>query len=455
MKETINTTRIDDDSDKYKPIINSLETSFLMTALKYCTNEAHPLSASEIASAMSAFSHKDEYSDDIRGHSSKTILRKLRYIVELLEDDSIDYSSTRNAFILAYGGTVCCSTPKSERAKPSKTCKPQYKYYFKPLLSKDAITTLYGAIASNRYISDTDAAFIYQNLRLLSPATLIDPTKINGIDSAHDLPKITTDSPHYNMGCLNIFTIVNKLQDAISNKYQIEVEWGEYSLHHKRINEDISFESQNKTEPYVLNPYALFWYKGELYLLATPFGETVPFHLRVDHIISVEPFCSKSEPCAPIPEELIKFFISEKDKNQTFDSKMYTSTRPLLTISTKENLTTCVLECEESTLSLIVDTFGQAKVLDRKIRIKQSEARIAVQIPNVQYDDILNFCVRYHQYVTALSPDILVCEVFKSFTDTFLRYSPVMQATLKGEELSNNPFARKASSILNAINDVY
>lgn len=434
-------------NEDYKSIINSLETSFMMAVLKYCTDYDHPLSAGEIASAMSHITHKSEYYDtNASGHSPKTILRKLRYIISLLDDNLDEYADTRNAFILTYGGYVCCNSSLADFSS-----RAQQKFYFEPLLNKNDLSTIYGAVASNRYISTKDAESIQQTLHLLSPKELVNPAHTRGIGGNSGLPKAPENSASRHIGYINLFTNVHSLYDAIKNKQQIEIEYGQYTLNKETSMEKIQFQTIDKELPYVVNPYALFWHNGEYYLFCIPFMTDTVVTLRVDHVINIKPFvvCDNIEPCAPIPDYLKKYFNYTADGSITFDSKKYISTHPLLTFSEDENLINCVLECDKSALSLIVDTFGSAEILDKEILIKESlltpnstvTPSFAVRIPNVQIDDILQFCIKNHLYVTAISPDDLVLMVWKALSSSLSRYSQLTSKSIFKQE-KVNPFKK-------------
>ena len=267
---------------------------------------------------------------------------------------------------------------------------------------------------------------------------------------------------------MDLLSTVKTLYDAIKSKQQIELVFGHYTMDANKYRQ-ITFQSKNEENPYILNPYALFWNNGNCYLLATHKGHDNPAYFRVDRIVNVR-LCQSPNPedCmrAPIPEDLKQYFTVTADEDEIFNAELYTSMHPFLSIAQNENLVECFLECRQDALSLIVDTFGLTDVSERQIQVLKSNIvhedeldqngspinYITVRIPNVQYESIKSFCINYHQFVTLLSPPLLVIEVFLAIIKSALRYSKVIPPLFTGKDDEVNPFISIGDTLLSALN---
>lgn len=439
--------------DEKKNTVNHLETTFIITVLKYCSSEEHPLSAGDIANRLVSITQ--EY------HDPKTVLRKLQDICALLEEGD---EKTCNAFVLTYGGYVCRTCPGDGKGK-----KPQYKFYFEPLLLPSDISMMQGAIASNRYIPPLEENYLLKTLELLAPE---EPLTEEELDAY--LPTVPSRYVNRKKGpkYMDLMGTVNTLHAAIEKKLQVELEYGHY-IKDANTFRKISFVSKNPQKPYLLNPYALFWNHGEYYLLATHKGHDNPTYFRVDRIVSVQLHRDEQQnplPRAPIPEDLRKYFTTEKDGDEYFDTELYTSVHPLLALAQEEALTECVLECKSEALSLLVDTFGSTEILGDNIQIEAStrehvsknnpgdktpsekpESYYTVRIPNIQPESIISFCVQHHSLVKVISPFMLVLAVSKEMIDSVTEYANLTHDLLTVQNSNINPFLTLGETLLHSV----
>ena len=422
--------------------IKSLENSFIISVLKYATDEEHPLSAAEITARMQNLT--TEF------HDAKTVLRKLRSMCDVSEGTGEDEVPAR-AFALTYGGYVrSVSTTVSGN---TKNPKPQFKFYFEPFLMQSDISMIYGSLASSRYLSAQAKDYLLSTLQVLTPGQRIEEKEIQ-----HYLPEepVRRMSKKSRAKYIDLLHTVKVLYDAIRQKKRVEVVYGSYTYEKQR---EISFVEKNAEKPYVLNPYAMFWNNGLYYLLATHWNYTNPVFFRVDRIVSAEYYVNEEKPerekRAPIPCNLRKYYKRLGTKEEYFDFEQYTAVHPLMAISQEENLIECCLECNNTTLGLLVDTFGSIEILGEEIQILDSKLNHAeieagqtkeealhyftVRIPQVQYENIRAFCVQNHHLITVISPANLTLEVLRIVSNSMLKYAKVLNLQTMDEE-GINPF---------------
>lgn len=156
--------------------IKSLETTLIIAVLKYATDKEHPLSAAKIALYLS------NLSDEI--YNIKTVFRKLRSICavfENAEEESTEFASQMLA--MAYGGFVrSVSTTQSEAGKKTK---PQYKFYFEPLLKPDDMSKLCNMISSNHNLTSQEKEYYLAALHVTSSRNYMNSEEIEW-----DLPEL-------------------------------------------------------------------------------------------------------------------------------------------------------------------------------------------------------------------------------------------------------------------------
>ena len=436
--------------------LKSLETSFIISVLKYATDEEHPLSAKEIAIRMVRLTNEL--------HDEKTILRKLRSICTLTENEAEETEPACRAFALTYGGYIRSITTTIDGTSK----KPQYKFYFEPFLLPSDISMIYSILACNRYLPPHEKEHLLSTLQVLAPEK-----RIINEDISSQLP--TEPTRHVpkkgQVKYIDLLNTVKILYEAIQNKKRITVVYGNYTMDETQFRR-ITFENKKQTKPNILNPYALFWNNGFYYLLATHWNYPNPAVFRVDRIVSAEYYQNSKKPermeRAPIPETLKKYYKNPGTDAEYFDAERYTAVHPLMTYAQTEHLIECCLECNTSTLGLLVDTFGSVEILGNHIQILESNIAhpeevdvngcpipyFTVRIPQVQYENIRAFCIQNHHLITVISPLELILETVEAIGQSAVKYAKLLPPLLEGKDEEVNPFVTSGNTLLKMLSSM-
>ncbi len=428
MKQTDNKSskgskldRIPEDKERNNKMVD-LELPFIIFVLKKCSDKNHPLSVGEIKT----------YMKNITGieHSDKTLRRKLQKFCALQNDPDEDL--VNNTLFLTLGGRIFEVTNERE-----DIIKKQSRYYFEPLLDSGDVSMICGAIASNRYLTEQEKQYLVSREQFLAPMkndveeiteeiTDEEGKKVKEksyVFTQLEFPQKPSGKQDSSAPKVNLLHHVNQLHDAIEKGYAIQIIYGIYDLDEKNFRK-IRFHARNQ-KPYSLNPYAMLWNGGSYYLLATHRGYENPVHFRIDRILAIKPLPQKddareNEPCAPLPDSLKPYFHFSEENKREFLPEKYTAVYPLMGIYDEEKQMNCYIECTAGTLSILIDTFGSNLViLPSPLAHAKDELDIhgnpqqffAVQIKNVQYDNILQFCLQQHASITALHPPKLVEDI--------------------------------------------
>lgn len=404
--------------------LGDFEISFIMLILKQSSDKDHPFSASEIAKKMNHLTGEV--------HTEKTISRKLNIIRNLQTNPEKKYLC--NVLHLTYGGRIVEVSNLDN--KYSKAKRKQSKFYFEPLLTNADVDFICAAINSNRYFSESEKKYLTSREQTLISIIKKDDASYKHMDKeaisrqeakeirkkAAELIHLTVKQPSPSMP--DFLKHVNQLYHAIQNDYMISLIYGVYDSKPNNIR-DVSLQAKNE-KPYKLNPYAMLWNNGAFYFIATHKDHTNPVHFRVDRIISIEPIkteddATKFQKREERPETLKKFFSSEAPFE--FLPEKYTAYYPLMSIYDRPNYTSCQIECTVATSSILIDTFGtNLSLLPSPIPHDEDEVDfhgrpqkfLVAKISNVQYDNILQFCLQQHTSITAISPPQLVEDIQKN-----------------------------------------
>ncbi len=409
--------------------MTQLELSFIIFILKKLSSKESPLSAAKIAHHMESLTDEE--------HSEKTILRKLKLLTSMQQ--SPDEEIISNTLWLTFGGNVV----ELSNEKKSNITKKQSQFYFEPLLTESDLSLVCGAITSNRYLTEAEKKYLLSREMTLTSMQLDESTLLNQIDTqAHVSGGLDKQSKQEQTNIYHNSTLlrhINQLYDAIDNGYQIEIVYGVYDLDPKGLK--IQFHPRNAEKPYKLNPYAFVWNSGSFYLLATHSGHENPVHFRVDRIISIKPVVTEDDATIKqsrdkVPPMLMPFIKPLKNKKYEFLADKYTATYPLMGIYDDTDYKDCFIECTANTLSILIDAFGtDLRIYPSPIPHSEDELDfhgrpqdfLAIGIRQVQYDNILQFCLQQHTSVTALYPHELVTDVMKELANTVKTYEKVLQ----------------------------
>lgn len=409
-----NTTTASTEKDN---LVTQFEMSLIIFLLKKLSSEENPLSVREIKGALEELTELD--------HSEKTIRRKLQKLCALSKEknDSLIPSS----LLLAFGGAVVETTNRGTSI---------LKYYFQPLLDASDVSMICGAIASNRYLTAAEKDYLLsreQFLAVLKNDVKEFTTKRIGKNGKTETTTYKVFSPtrlpekplseQSSAHSTNLLQRINQLHDAVEKGYMIQVYYGIYTVDRKN-KKRLCLQPRNP-KAYLLNPYALLWNGGFYYLLATHKGHDNPVHFRVDRIMALSPLPQEQdktllEPRAALPGSLEPYFRQNDDLKYEFLPEKYTAMYPLMGIYDEADRTSCQIECTEGTMSILVDTFGSNLLIepspvphaDDELDIHGNPQEFySVHIQNVQYDNILQFCLQQHASITALYPPRLIDDV--------------------------------------------
>lgn len=426
------------DSNERSKYIDKLEHSFIIFILKKLSHKDSPMSAAKIANYMSYLTGED--------HAEKTILKKIRAICAL-QSDSKDHI-LENTLWLTFGGAIIEVSNMEKKGIKKK----QSRFYFQPLMHQSDLALVCGSISSNRYLSDSEKTYLISREMTLSSLNADTNTLTKQIDGmakdslAYDYLK---DSPKSSVEQHStLLRHINHLYEAIKNGYMVEIIYGVYDIPKK--GEQLNFHAKNPDKPYLLNPYAMLWNNDAFYLLATHSGHNNPVHFRIDRIISIKDVVTEDDATikklrAPLPEVLKPFFNFTKGKTYEFLPEKYTATYPLMGIYNDTNYQDCYIECTSGTLSILIDTFGTTvRIFPSNIPHSEDELDfhgrpqhfIIVAIKQVQYDNIVQFCLQQHTSVTAIYPRQLVIDVRDALKASADKYTNLSKFSLKPPNLS-------------------
>ena len=424
MQQAQNTTADILNEKNRSKFLSQLEIPLLMFILKKLSYKEHPLSAAKVADYLNLLTQKE--------HSEKTILRKLRNLC-LFQSNPND-EIVNNTLFLTFGGYVVEVTNNTKRT--------QSHFYFSPLLDAGDLALICGTIASNRYLTPQEKAYLLSREQTLSSADAENVDFTKNLEDQDIFPTALCQKPSlekaFSPKAVNLLHHVNQLYDAIENDYQVKLVYGIYDMPDNG-SRCIQFHPRNADKPYTINPYAMLWNGGAYYLLATHNGHDNPVHFRVDRIISIKPVThpddvTQKQPRAALPEELFPFF-SKKNNVLTFLPDKYTAVYPLMGIYDEANRMDCHIECTADTLSILIDAFGsKISIVPSTLPHEPGEVNFhgkpqhffMVQLKQVQYDNVKQFCLQQHTSITALHPPKLVEDIAKELKASLDKYQHVI-----------------------------
>lgn len=408
----------------FRNLVKQFEIPLIYFILKTSTDEDHALSCSAIADRMSAIlPHPDKNNCFF---NTRTTAHKLDSISLLLkEDDLIDILNI--CFSMTFGGMIKSReadgiyTGKTINAKGS-----QKRYYFEPLLTRPDMDLVYGAISSNRYLSETEKTYLLSRLEVLQPLFNSNPENITTrvIPDLKALPPRPVNSQTSAIPGTSSMMLRNTriIYDAIERKKQIEVIYGSYNI--GETDHKLTFKANNEERPYILNPYALMWNDGEYYLVATHDKYENPSHFRVDrilrtriHLVSDKNDDMKEQPREKIPDSLKKYFKKNKKGRLIFNNIAYATTHPQMIFHQEENLTDMTFECRSRDLQILVDSFGPNISLSVSPNTYEkdsgTEHYINATIHGVQYENAKFYAIAHAHILRLTAPEKLVQEVYE------------------------------------------
>lgn len=422
--------------DELRNLIKHYDITLIAYVLKRLTDVDHALSCSEINEHLNILFPTS--SNNVFFFDARTTKRKLDMIDAL--DNSQDFLASLNQiFATTYGGVIKHREADGlyKKSYPHKQ-GTQKRYYFDPLLESSDVELIYGSLNSSRYLSDAEKEYLLARLKILHPTYNMreekkDSERNCGIESIEKLPGIPTSpcqpnplSPLLPGFSSNLLRNVQIIYTAIEEEVQIEILYGIYDISEKTGK--VNFHVRNKNnEPYILDPYALFWNDGEYYLVAQNQNYENPTHYRVDRIIEVK-FHKEinsegylvNVKRGRVPNILQEYYERNKTGKVFFNGIKYANTHPGMTIYKGNQQITCTFECTNWSLQMLVDNFGP-NISIKKSPLKHDSSEVdyngnpqeflIATVRKVQFDNAKRFAISNCQYLTVIGPDDLVAAV--------------------------------------------
>ncbi|MCH5267737.1 MAG: WYL domain-containing protein [Lachnospiraceae bacterium] len=385
--------------------------------LKTHSSKEAPLKESEIYTKLSML-----FGETIP--SQKTLSRtldKLTRLSHLAESDNTIPRQLSTLFQLTLGGNIVSV----------KTGKKQIKYYFEPIIDAGNLNMICGSVISNHYISKESCDYLVKVLHILN-ATAGKNDSHNATAHTKALSEFFPQRPSSAKHAGTFLENVTILYEAIQNKYQVELTYAAYQVNQKKaISKPELIPSSPESK--LVNPYALLWNHGQYYLIATYDGSEKPYHFRVDRIqkatIAKEPEdareCKARE---KMPDTLKPFF-----KRNIFLEKQYTAKFANMwgmhtEVTTLDHV---MLNCPKHMLGNVIDYFGKEKIQiysdtpDTQINsrfINPDFEMCHIKIKDVNYDNVLLYCLEHHYFIKVTEPAELIEDIKKELISSLERY---------------------------------
>lgn len=180
---------------------------------------------------------------------------------------------------------------------------------------------LVDAVASSKVISAKKSQALIQKLGQLT-----------SIQQAEQLQRLASLSSRVKPHNEKVYYIIDSIQTAILDQYQISFQYYEYTPEKKKILKHDGYR-------YILDPYALEWKNDHYYLIGYSHKHKGIAHFRVDRLTSVEPLDSKFQ---PMPD---------------FDVAAYTN--KMVDMFAAEHTEQVKLLCSNELMRVIIDHYGE------------------------------------------------------------------------------------------------
>ena len=337
----------------------------------------------------------------------RAVLKALNYLVAITHDEE----SSPEYIFEAFGGRIIRVKDSQSKA----TSRPNYLYYFEPVLDDSELSMIAGAVESCRYLSDAEKKYLIDFEKTLGSGELKGnedlstnyvmnlkaPKSISDRKADHSNPEKKDD----------MLLTVDKIYKAIRDKIVIRTVYGEYDLVGDGTRPQ--FFPKNPDKPYWLCPHALLWSGGQYYLIATHYGYKNPAQFRVDRIFSIQFAKAKDTEKS---KDGFWHFKSRPDtikafyKKGSFDAAAYLRKYPMMTYPKVSRPEIVRLKCDAKHLPLLIDTFGNDK--DSNMRIRPAgDDMYEIEISGVEYDCMRIYATMNSEFFTVTAPDDLKNDV--------------------------------------------
>ena len=394
--------------------------SWVILALKYCTDEKHAKSSLEITQLITQVIGNG---NDIDMGFKQTVDRKLNDFVEI----EMNYNNPENPerakisekAYQVFGGRV--RSVQSEGKDPEK-------YYFEPVLDNGDVSMILASLRSNHYLSHEETGYLSDSITAAIGYSETDRKSLPSEEESAErqleilleklsekLPEKPQSPEKSGLPIHSSVTLkkINTIHEAITGGYRLSMNYGTYYPMGKRIK----FVEKDPDKEFTVDPYAMVSQNGQLYLIGNFPGNKDICIIRIDRIFRLDILKNedgKEVKIAEIPPTLKRYF----DKKGRFDSSAFTSKHPVMAYPHKEiGETYCEFTCGDSKLPLVVDYFGPE--IETESSLEDESVKVRVR---ADFNNVLFFCNQFSYLgITPLSPPNLVEEVRKQLTEAIKR----------------------------------
>ncbi|MGP1613223.1 MAG: WYL domain-containing protein [Catonella sp.] len=393
------------------PLPQPLWFNLIVYVLQTKSSAEHPLTSDEIEEELLNIVPYDK--------SSRRLLDLIPTI-----NDTKNIEDVYDTIAAVYGGRLVMVTGKPK------------KYYFEPFINPSDLNMIKGVILADKYLSNKEKDYLTSVEDLLCPIQAEkELTEASNLERPASIDKTTP----YQVS--NWFYSIQTIFEAIKNKKQLELIYGEYYFDSIKKTSRPKFQVKNTDNPYIVNPYALLWNNGHQYLITTTNEHENISHYRIDRIYSakIHKIADEKGNFIPVKRKAVPPSLHSFYNRDDFNAEKYATTFPLM-ISASDNkrfLNNVVLECPTTALSTIIDHFGHDIKISTSNRTFTSNTYgnnqlisfCKIELKRVCYESILMFCLQQQASVfspfpriVALAPKELIDDIKLKLRDTLEYY---------------------------------
>lgn len=370
-----------------------LYSLLILSVLKLYSDRQHPLTSEGICQKLRSASH------GCYTMTPKTVRTQLMTLYDF-------FLSEKDYFMRAYGGMLCCLVRKREDfglldlaayeeledSSSNPSAEPQKKtryYYWEPVISREEWILFQNMILCSQYLTVEQTRNLYN---------LTEQMK----NSAHPLRYSPERNRMYKQKDINIFQTLSQLQEQITKKQRIFMQYGEY-----RNSTKLSPRGATR----LINPYAILSTNGYLYLIATPAGKPERIiNFRIDRIVSLTLPDGPDSVREEIPFPLRKYFPNAD--TSFLDAPLYRNEHPVMYSG---EIAHVKLLCHPSILNNVIDDFGLNLRIETRHAYTPSDWLLVTM--NASLLGTRVFCVHHCSRCMVLSPDKLREAVVKELQE--------------------------------------
>lgn len=271
-------------------------------------------------------------------------------------------------------------------------------YYIENALKPSELKMLTDAVEVYGYITHEQTANLIGKLNDLQiPEMRNKYPRLGKSNTAPKIDSLMTDSD------IDFFDNIDKLSQAISEKYKVKITYGTYNTEKKLIKKSVK----------VISPYQIMWANGYYYLVAVI--KDRPFSYRIDRIMNIEPHYNKEGNLSssdPLPETVRKNVTVGFD---TFSPQLYQNTAVIMYSGIPEHIR---IECKEDMINTLLDSFGFNIIIRKSVR---REGWVSVSF-TAAIEGVALWLTQYCASSYAVSPQKLVDKVRNNLEEGLKNY---------------------------------